>query len=343
MTRQHRVGVILSGGRSSRMGSPKALLRDAEGRTLLERGVRSLRAAGVRDILVVTGFHPAAIAQEARRLGATPVHNRLFDRGQWSSVRRGLRAALGRDADRVVLGPVDLPGASREALRAVLSSGAEVVIPCYRGARGIRSLYRPWLRPGSWPTGHRPTSGRRWRSRASRPRRWRCATRRSWPSSTPPASLADGSRAAHAAPRNLRWWGRAVGAVTHEHRVGAGPRARDRSVQPARVLRGPGSLADALERGGRRAPRDAAGPDPAGRGLLQAAGGRALGHRQAPRASAGSARRRRDLAEGMGIKIAPLLESSRLWLEQARRLVREQRSAYDPASLPRIHSRHLDA
>jgi predicted metal-dependent hydrolase len=51
----------------------------------------------------------------------------------------------------------------------------------------------------------------------------------------------------------------------------------------------------------------------------------------------------RDLAEGMGIKIAPLLESSRLWLEQARRLVQEQRSAYDPASLPRIHSRHLDA
>lgn len=45
-------GIVLAGGRSTRMGRDKALLALADGKTLLARAVETLRAAGAPEILV---------------------------------------------------------------------------------------------------------------------------------------------------------------------------------------------------------------------------------------------------------------------------------------------------
>ena len=47
--------MVLSAGESSRMGSPKALLRDSDDRPFVARVVRTLLSAGLTDVLVVTG------------------------------------------------------------------------------------------------------------------------------------------------------------------------------------------------------------------------------------------------------------------------------------------------
>lgn len=66
-----RVGVILAAGRSERLasitgGGSKAILRVA-GLSLVERAVRTLLTAGVRDIVVVVGYEAGPVAAVARR------------------------------------------------------------------------------------------------------------------------------------------------------------------------------------------------------------------------------------------------------------------------------------
>ena len=54
--------VVLAAGESRRMGSPKALLPDLEGRPFIARIVGTLLSAGLTDVLVVTGSQHDAIA-----------------------------------------------------------------------------------------------------------------------------------------------------------------------------------------------------------------------------------------------------------------------------------------
>src|SRR6185503_16905624 len=48
-------GIILAAGDSTRMGSPKALLLTPDGRTFVAAIVETFAAAGISDIVVVTG------------------------------------------------------------------------------------------------------------------------------------------------------------------------------------------------------------------------------------------------------------------------------------------------
>lgn len=102
------IAVVLAGGASSRMGRPKALLRDRTGRTFLERLVEALQAGGCKAVVVVGGRHVAEIA-EALPAGALLAHNAGWEEGQLSSARVGLRAALLFDPGRIVLHVVDQP------------------------------------------------------------------------------------------------------------------------------------------------------------------------------------------------------------------------------------------
>ncbi|WP_244255776.1 NTP transferase domain-containing protein [Rathayibacter sp. VKM Ac-2760] len=98
-------GLVLAAGAGRRAGGPKALRRDAEGVSWLQRAVARLEDAGCARILVVLG----AGAAEARPL--LPVGTDAVVADDWAdgvsaSLRAGLRAAQG-DAALVTL--VDLP------------------------------------------------------------------------------------------------------------------------------------------------------------------------------------------------------------------------------------------
>src|SRR5438093_840978 len=91
--RMRPAALVLAAGRSSRMGSPKALLA-LDGRSFLAWIAATLAAGGVRDVVVVTAPDGAAIAAEGARLGARIVINPDPARGMLSSVTTGL-VALG--------------------------------------------------------------------------------------------------------------------------------------------------------------------------------------------------------------------------------------------------------
>lgn len=135
--------IILAGGDSSRMGSPKALLPDREGQPFVVRIAESMRAAGIADVIVVTGHHHDAIVGGLERSAAgrwvRVARNDAPSRGQLSSLWTGLDACPdGTEAVAVTL--VDVPFVSvatiAEVVRVWSRARAPIVRPSFDGRRG---------------------------------------------------------------------------------------------------------------------------------------------------------------------------------------------------------------
>ena len=140
--------VVLAAGQSSRMGDVKALL-PLGGRSALERVVAALRAAGVDQIVVVTGYHAEQLRPELDRLKVQAAHNPHPERGMFSSVQTGVAALTGAPDAFFVL-PVDYALVKPAVLTAVAErfaeGGADVVHPCCAGVRGHPPLLSTRLR-----------------------------------------------------------------------------------------------------------------------------------------------------------------------------------------------------
>jgi molybdenum cofactor cytidylyltransferase len=126
--------IVLAAGRSSRMGRAKASLPLADG-TFLTRIVRTFRAAGVEDVIVVVGHDAEAIATTfaASGLDARFVLNPEYDRGQLSSLVTGIAAIDRPGVAATLVTLVDVPLVSEHTVRAVVaryhSSRAAIVRP----------------------------------------------------------------------------------------------------------------------------------------------------------------------------------------------------------------------
>jgi molybdenum cofactor cytidylyltransferase len=135
--------VILAAGESRRMGSPKALLPDPDGRAFIARIVRTLNDAGLKDVLVVTGAHHDAIASALASDGLGEhvqlIRNSDPSRGQLSSIWAALDATP-PNANALLMTLVDVPMVTSATVRAVInawmSTHAPVVRPIVDGRRG---------------------------------------------------------------------------------------------------------------------------------------------------------------------------------------------------------------
>ena len=152
MNSEHKLcGVILAAGKSSRMGTDKALLRwppvsraadAASGETLLSAAIKALKAQA-DDVIVVTGRNAAALAPVASACGASVIVNPDPERGQFSSLQTGLREVVARGYDAAMITPVDCPplaAATLEVLRTeferALGRGKWAVAPEHDGRHG---------------------------------------------------------------------------------------------------------------------------------------------------------------------------------------------------------------
>jgi len=119
--------IILAAGRSTRMGSAKALLTlPPDGSTFLERLTRSLTSGGAAGVSVVGRPDDRALALEVDRLGAAGcgvrlVENADADRGQLSSVVAGMNAADRPGVHGIIVTPVDAPLLRPETIRCMLA------------------------------------------------------------------------------------------------------------------------------------------------------------------------------------------------------------------------------
>jgi molybdenum cofactor cytidylyltransferase len=138
--------VLLAAGDSTRMGTPKALLPDPEGRPFVARIVRTFTAAGLDRLVVVTGAQHdaivAALAADGMSGSVSCVRNPDPSRGQISSLWVGMDAVLadaGRPGlDALLMTLVDVPMVRTSTVRAVVDAWTASRAPIVRPAIGDR-------------------------------------------------------------------------------------------------------------------------------------------------------------------------------------------------------------
>jgi CTP:molybdopterin cytidylyltransferase MocA len=130
--------VILSGGASRRMGTPKALL-PYRGGTFLEHLLKVTDHPRVGWRRVVLGADAAAIAESVQLPTDEVVINDNWEAGQLNSIQCGLRS-LPAGTDGMLLCLIDHPLISRELVGELVArfyaSGKAIVLPVYKGRRG---------------------------------------------------------------------------------------------------------------------------------------------------------------------------------------------------------------
>ena len=143
-------GVILAGGRSARMGSPKALL-DFRGAPFVVRILEALEALEVRPRVVVVGPAGAGVRRALAGRDCMVVENTDVDGGPIVSLRAALQALNPVQPTGMLAWPVDLPHVRLTTVERLLDEHRRdrpgAVVPAFGGRRGHPVLWDAALYP----------------------------------------------------------------------------------------------------------------------------------------------------------------------------------------------------
>lgn len=146
MTRKHFGVCILAAGFSSRMGSFKPLL-PMGGSTVIQRSLKAAKDAGLKDIIVVTGYNRKQLFPVIQQAGAKEAWNQDFEKGMFTSIQTGA-AAMPSGLDGFFILPVDCPLITGQVLQLLMENFEpdKFTVACYRGKKGHPLLVPEYFR-----------------------------------------------------------------------------------------------------------------------------------------------------------------------------------------------------
>ncbi len=133
--------IILAAGEPRQMNHFQPLLK-LSGKSVIRRQIDAFHAAGVTDILVVTGYHAGMLERHLAGEAVRFVKNEDYAAtDMMGSVQCGIRA-LSADCDRALITPGDVPYLNAETIEKLLRSQKAVAIPSFRGSAGHPAMVR---------------------------------------------------------------------------------------------------------------------------------------------------------------------------------------------------------
>ena len=106
------------------------------GASSIRRLILVFRQAGIRKIVVVTGYDAEAVENHCSRMGVVFLRNEAYEtEDKLSSVKIGLNYLKNKCA-RAFMAPTHVPFFSAETVKALESAEGQVVIPCYNKKAG---------------------------------------------------------------------------------------------------------------------------------------------------------------------------------------------------------------
>ena len=138
--------LIVAAGMSSRMGDFKPMLSIGS-ISVAQRVVATFQQAGIRRIVMVTGYNATMLERHLAGNGIIFLRNEQYETTQmFDSVKIGLTYLLDK-CDQVLFTPVDVPLFTANTVRALAESGAELACPVCQGLQGHPILISNKLLP----------------------------------------------------------------------------------------------------------------------------------------------------------------------------------------------------
>lgn len=136
-------GLILSGGRSSRMGGfPKALCAFNDEYNFLSKIFFSMKSSGIDSISIITGCHHDGISKYCIKnlTEINIIYNDDWKLGMLSSIQKFIKFVSEKNffIDGFVMIPVDHPFPNQTTYKRILSNASKdkIIIPKFQGKKG---------------------------------------------------------------------------------------------------------------------------------------------------------------------------------------------------------------
>jgi molybdenum cofactor cytidylyltransferase len=140
-------GLLLAAGKSTRMGSLKALL-PWEGTTLLQYQLSQLERSMLNQIFIILGYESSKLLPYVEESSSRIVCNQNYEKGKSESIKAGV-LAIEDDYDCFIITSVDQP-VNHILLNALIhrfrQTNTNIIIPVYNKRRGHPILLSTKLR-----------------------------------------------------------------------------------------------------------------------------------------------------------------------------------------------------
>ena len=133
--------IVLAAGLSKRMGSANKLLLMYKNKTVLETVIENILAAGIKEVIVVTGHQSEIVQNTLKNLPVHVVYNPDYEKGLTTSIQSGLRVAKGNGymiclSDMVLIAPEDYTTLKTTFEKQIMLDEKCICMPVFNNQKG---------------------------------------------------------------------------------------------------------------------------------------------------------------------------------------------------------------